>query len=96
MAALRSCAASTTSISASSSASTVGVPNCLKLLGFMRGATASVGSAPSARRRASAAIALLSAPSNSSFERCLPPVDHEMACSASPRPSTRISICSRK
>eukprot|EP00965_Chrysotila_dentata_P060598 2008138-Pleurochrysis_carterae.AAC.2 len=33
---------------------------------------------------------------SSSFERCAPANDHEMACSAKPRPSTRISVCSRR
>eukprot|EP00965_Chrysotila_dentata_P170161 5616954-Pleurochrysis_carterae.AAC.1 len=63
---------------------------------FMRGAAASAGSAPLARSCASALSALTSASSSSSFERCLPPVDQEMACWAKPRPSTRISICSQR
>eukprot|EP00965_Chrysotila_dentata_P137858 4560116-Pleurochrysis_carterae.AAC.1 len=62
----------------------------------MRGAAASVGSAPSARSCASALSTFASASSSSPFERCLPPVDQEIACSARPRPSTRISICSRR
>eukprot|EP00965_Chrysotila_dentata_P193744 6175938-Pleurochrysis_carterae.AAC.2 len=96
LAAAFSCAAPITSISASYSASTVGVPSCLKVLGLARGATDSAGSAPSARRRPSAAIALPSAAISSSFERCVPPDDQEMACSGKPRPSTRISTCSRR
>eukprot|EP00965_Chrysotila_dentata_P256627 6212602-Pleurochrysis_carterae.AAC.2 len=68
-AAVFSCAASISSISASSSASTVGVPSCLKVFGLARGATASVGSAPSARRHASAASTLPSESRSSAFER---------------------------
>eukprot|EP00965_Chrysotila_dentata_P258727 6213323-Pleurochrysis_carterae.AAC.2 len=80
----------------SSSASAVGVLNCFKVLGFMRGGTTSLGSAPSARSCVSAAMALPSGSTSSSFKRCAPPVDQETAYLAKPRPRTRMCICSRK
>eukprot|EP00965_Chrysotila_dentata_P030414 1012421-Pleurochrysis_carterae.AAC.1 len=51
----------------------------------MRGATAFVGSAPSARSCASA-LSILSR---------VPPDDHEIACSTSSRPSTRATRSAR-
>eukprot|EP00965_Chrysotila_dentata_P159292 5262219-Pleurochrysis_carterae.AAC.1 len=58
-------------ISAPFSASTVGIPSRLKILLFMLGAVASIGSAPSARSSDSALSTSANALSRSSFGRCL-------------------------